>query len=125
MSIEIWDVWYPDAASQGLLFARAQLAPAERVLVHAAPAKLRVEIRTEDGTQLLSVGGLDLEGERFPMTRLRRDGGSITREDGWPGEDDLGLPVILPGGEVGILNEWWNADDGSEWGWRVEFYNHV
>ncbi len=37
--------------------------------------------------------------------------------------DDLGSLVILPGGEVGTLVEWWNAPDGSEWRWRLEFYN--
>ena len=123
--MEIWDIWYPDAASQGLLFARAQLDAAETVIVHAAPANLRVEIRSEAGRRVLVADGLKLEGERFPMTRLRRNGDAMTREDGWPGEGDIGRPVILPGGEVGILKAWWNAEDGSEWRWSVEFYNHV
>ncbi|HEY4670075.1 MAG TPA: hypothetical protein VIH05_09900 [Tepidiformaceae bacterium] len=123
--MEIWDIWYPDAASQGLLFARAQLEAAETVIVHAAPANLRVEIRSEAGRRVLVADGLKLEGERFPMTRLRRNGDAMTREDGWPGEGDIGRPVILPGGEVGILKAWWNAEDGSEWRWSVEFYNHV
>ncbi len=123
--MEIWDIWYPDAASQGLLFARAQLDPADTVIVHAAPANLRVEIRPEGGRQVLVADGLKLEGERFPMTRLRRNGDAMTREDGWPGEGDIGRPVILPGGEVGILKAWWNAEDGSEWRWSVEFYNRV
>lgn len=123
--MEIWEIWYPDAASQGLLFARAQLDPAEAVMVHAAPGNLRVEIRSEDGEQVLVADGLKLEGERFPMTRVTRKDESMTREDGWPREEDIGRPVILPGGEVGILKEWWNAEDGSEWRWSVEFYNHV
>jgi hypothetical protein len=33
--------------------------------------------------------------------------------------------VILPGGEVGTLIRWWNTEDGSEWRWQVEFYNHT
>lgn len=123
--MEIWEIWYPDAASQGLLFARAQLDRAEAVLVHAAAANLRVEIRGDHGRQVLVADGLKLEGERFPMTRLTRHGDSMMRKDGWPGEEDIGRPVILPGGEVGILKEWWNADDGSEWRWTVEFYNRV
>jgi hypothetical protein len=32
---------------------------------------------------------------------------------------------VVPGGEAGELKSWWNADDGSEWRWRLEFYNHV
>jgi hypothetical protein len=48
----------------------------------------------------------------------------MQREDRWPTEADLGSLVILPGGEVGTLVEWWNAPEGNEWRWRVEFYNH-
>jgi hypothetical protein len=59
------------------------------------------------------------------MSYLDREGGFVTLEDGWPGEDDLGRLVILPGGEAGILTEWWHADDHSAWRWRVEFANHV
>jgi hypothetical protein len=32
--------------------------------------------------------------------------------------------VLLPGGEVGILKQWWNAEDESAWRWQVEFSNH-
>ncbi len=38
-------------------------------------------------------------------------------------DHDLGSPVLLPGGEVGILLSWRNAADESEWRWQVEFYN--
>lgn len=58
------------------------------------------------------------------MTRLAQEGGRIERADRWPTATDLGCPVLLPGGEVGILLAWWNAADGSEWRWQVEFYNH-
>jgi hypothetical protein len=27
--------------------------------------------------------------------------------------------------EAGTLLEWWNAADGSEWRWKIEFYNHT
>jgi hypothetical protein len=64
-------------------------------------------------------------GPHFPMARLQRAGMSIRRDDRWPAEEDLGTLVILPGGEAGELKSWWNADDGSEWRWRLEFYNHV
>jgi hypothetical protein len=56
---------------------------------------------------------------------LNAKGASITREDRWPAESDLGALVLLPGGEVGTLTSWWNADDGSEWRWQIELYNHV
>ena len=63
------------------------------------------------------------EGAR--ANRRERRGDQVERQDRWPTEADLGALVILPGGEVGRLMAWWNADDGSEWRWQVEFYNHV
>ena len=59
-----------------------------------------------------------------PMARLCRQGSSITREDIWPTEADYGTPVLLPGGEVGILQHWWHDAAHQEWCWSVEFYNH-
>ncbi len=51
-------------------------------------------------------------------------GDQIVREDLWLTDADLAKPVILPGGEVGILKAWWHAPDYSEWHWQVEFYDH-
>ena len=51
-------------------------------------------------------------------TRLTSSG-SMQR----PADHDLGSPVLLPGGEVGILLSWRNAAAESEWRWQVEFYN--
>ena len=62
-------------------------------------------------------------GPQLPMTRLSVQDGVIVREDRWPNAGDIGAVVLLPGGEVGRLLEWWNADDLSEWRWQVEFYN--
>ena len=122
--MEIWDLWYPNAAAQGLSFCRARLDPTDELLVHAAPDVLRVEVRDDDGVVLASADQLRLAGTYFPMTRLRREGGRIAREDGWPSAGDIGRVVLLPGGEAGILREWQHADDGSEWRWSIEFYNH-
>ena len=120
--IQVWDLWYPEAASQGMPFARGMAAPTEVMLVHAAPPSLRVEVR--EGERVVASGdGLARTADR-PMLRLRRSGDRVEREDVWPGDADLGRPVLLPGGEVGILRSWWNAEDGSEWRWQVEFYNH-
>jgi hypothetical protein len=52
-------------------------------------------------------------------------GDRVERENVWPDASDKGRPVILPGGEVGVLLSWWNAADGSEWRWQVEFSNHT
>jgi hypothetical protein len=119
----IWDLWFPDAAAQGLPFARGRLDPTEVLLVHAAPESLRVEIRDDEGRRIAFADGLRRTADR-PIARLTRSGASIERMDLWPAEEDLGRPVILPGGEVGILISWWNAADGNEWRWRIELYNH-
>jgi hypothetical protein len=121
--MQIWDLWYPNAAAQGLPFARGRLDATDVLLVHAAPDTLRVEVMDEAGVRLAFGDQLRRTAER-PIARLRRDGAAVTREDLWPEEHDIGRRVILPGGEVGVLLSWWNAPDGSEWRWRVEFYNH-
>ena len=95
------------------------------MLVHAALDSLRVEVRSDDGAWLAFGDRIERTGAYYPMTRLRRqrDGG-FAREDGWPDSGDIGRTVLLPGGEAGILKTWWNAEDGSEWRWSVEFYHH-
>lgn len=118
-----WELWYPRAAATGLEFARARIAPAEALWVHAAPDALAVTVRQGDDRVIARGEPLERVGDGLPMTRLALDGASVTREDRWPVEADLGALVILPGGEVGTLVSWWNADDGSEWRWRVEFHN--
>jgi hypothetical protein len=95
----------------------------EVLLVHAAPDTLDVEVRGDDGL-VLATGENLTRTKDTPMARLTRRGDTIEREDIWPSTEDLGRPVILPGGEVGILIEWWNASDASARRWRVEFSNH-
>ncbi|HXG36406.1 MAG TPA: hypothetical protein VNL15_05505 [Dehalococcoidia bacterium] len=119
---EIWDLWFPDAASQGLPFARGRLEQTDTLLVHAPPATLRVEVRDDSGQLLARGDNLKRTADR-PIARLSRKGAIIERTDLWPEESDIGRPIILPGGEVGVLLSWWNAADGSEWRWQVEFYN--
>lgn len=120
---QLWDLWFPDAASTGLPFARARIRQRGHVWVHAAPASLAVRV-TEQGQLVAEASGLQRRGEYLPMTRLTMEGSEFRREDRWPTQADLGSLVILPGGEAGILQGWWNAGDGSEWRWQVEFYNH-
>ena len=121
--LQTWDLWYPKAAATGLPFARGRLDPTTVLWVHAAPDVLTVTVR--QGERVVA-SGVDLErsGDELPTTRLWIEGREIRREDRWPAREDLGSLIILPGGEVGTLVEWWNAEDGSEWRWRVEFYNH-
>ena len=123
--METWELYFPAAAANGLQFARARIDPTDVLWVHSAPDVLAVLVREGEERVLSRAAELRRDGRYYPMTRLQRDGASISREDRWPLPDDIGALVILPGGEVGTLTEWWNAEDGSEWRWRVEFYNHI
>src|SRR4051812_1161489 len=120
---QIWDLWYPGAAATGLPFARGRLDATDVLLVHAPPDVLDVTVRADDG-QLLVEGKNLVRTTDTPMARLTRRGQTIEREDIWPSAADIGRPVILPGGEVAILIDWWNAVDGSAWRWRIELSNH-
>ncbi len=120
---QIWDLWTPEIAAQGLSFARGRLDATDVLLVHAAGAALNVEVRDDAGA--LVARGVNLPRTAdTPMARLTRTGGAITREDVWPTEADHGRPVIVAGGEVGLLQAWWNAPDESEWRWSLALYNH-
>ena len=121
--LQIWDLWYGKAAATGLPFARGRLDKTKILLVHAPPPVLTVEVRGENGDRLAYAKDLEQTADR-PIARLTIQGDRIIREDLWPEAEDIGRVVILPGGEVGKLLSWWNAEDGSEWRWQVEFYNH-
>jgi hypothetical protein len=122
-SLPTWDLWYPQAAATGISFARGRMEETNILLVHAPPPMLTVEVRSEAGRRLAFTQDLPQTADR-PIARLTVQGKNITREDLWPAESDIGELIILPGGEVGKLVSWWNAEDGSQWRWQVEFYNH-
>jgi hypothetical protein len=123
MGVQTWELWYPAAAATGLEFARGRLDATDVLWVHAAPDRLAVTVREGDDRVIARGEPLQRAGPYLPMTRLFLHGAEVRRDDRWPTADDLGSLVILPGGEVGTLIDWWNADDGSSWRWRVEFAN--
>ena len=120
---QTWELYYPEAAATGVEIARSRVDPTDVVWLHAAPPVLAVTVREGDDRVIARGEPLTREGPYMPMTRLERRGGLVTRTDRWPTDADLGAVVILPGGEAGILTSWWNASDGSEWRWAVEFFN--
>jgi hypothetical protein len=123
MTAQTWEIYYPEAAATGVPIARSRIARAAVVWLHAAPPVLAVTVREGDDRVVARGEPLQREGPYLPMTRLERRGDRVVREDRWPADTDLGAVVILPGGEAGILKSWWNAADGSEWRWVVEFAN--
>jgi len=42
--LQIWDLWYPQAAATGIPFARGRLDATNFLLVHALPPMLTVEM---------------------------------------------------------------------------------
>ncbi|HZD16585.1 MAG TPA: hypothetical protein VE669_00440 [Actinomycetota bacterium] len=100
------------------------MAPTRLVLAHALPERAHVTV--SDGKGRVVAEGRDLADDAAtPMSELRVDGDRVRRRNRWPSQEDIGTPVVLPGGEVGILRDWWNATDGTEWRWTVEFHNRV
>ena len=122
-TLQTWELYYPEAAATGIEVARARIDPTEVVWLHAAPPVLAVTVREGDDRVLARGASLRREGPQIPMTRLEWRGMTITRQDRWPTDADLGTVVVLPGGEAGILKSWWNAPDGNAWRWTVEFSN--
>jgi len=125
--IEVWELWFPAAGATGLPFGRSRVSrndAGDRLLVHAAPPKLHVMVRDPSG-KVLAMGERLERHQPGPMSFLHRRGSTITLEDGWPTDKDIGRVVLLPGGEAGILKSWWNADDRKEWRWQLEFYNQI
>jgi len=49
---QIWDLWVPEVAAQGLSFARGRLDATDVLLAHAAGAALSVEVRNDTGMVL-------------------------------------------------------------------------
>src|SRR5438552_4640734 len=121
-ALETWDLWYPGPGATGLTFARSRVNAndvSDRVLVHAAPQKLQVKVLDAAGNVVARGDGLERH-QPGPMSFLVRRGSTISLEDGWPTEGDIGRVVILPGGEAGILKSWWKADARREARWEGE-----
>lgn len=123
MTDYIWNLRNPDGGAMGLDFARGRSAPHDVMLAHALPERVDVEVRNDSGDLVARGRGLRDEVST-PMSRLTLRDGQISRVNLWPEEEDIGRPVILPGGEIGILQSWWNAEDHSEWRWVIELHNH-
>src|SRR3712207_8300687 len=98
-----WELRSRDGGMNGLEFARCTTASGfSRVLVHAAPAQLQLTVVADDDTVVLRADA-QRDGAYSPVTLLELDGGQVRRSEVWPGPELYGLPVLLPGGEVGVL----------------------
>jgi hypothetical protein len=120
-----WNVRSNDGAMNGLEFARCTTAGGfDRVLIHAAPGRAKIEVIADDD-RVVARAGLDRSGAYSPMTLVELDGSELRRSEVWPTDELYGLPVLLAGGEVGILQKWHHSEDHSWWQWSLEFSNHT
>ncbi|HEX7463702.1 MAG TPA: hypothetical protein VF382_02245 [Actinomycetota bacterium] len=109
--------WIVETSKDGArwrFFGKAWKRPGEAVLVHAAPRYVRFRDVDEDEW----CDPLEQTGD-YPMTLLRME--EWIREDLWPDEEHVGLPVLLPGGEEGRLVRFEHSLDGSRWSYVLEF----
>jgi hypothetical protein len=99
--LESWDLWFPDAGATGIAFARSRVddqAAGNRLLVHAAPPKLEVAVRDQDGKPIAQGSGLE-RGQSGPMSYLVRQDDTILLEDGWPTPTTWGGWSSCPAGK--------------------------
>lgn len=118
----VWELRNPEGGMLGVEWARGVAAATDVILAHTLPSKVDVVVRDESDAVVARGSGLTAS-EDSPMSRLVLRGGAVEREAVWPTDEDLGRPVILPGGEVGLLRSWWNPPDRSEWRWQLELHN--
>ena len=120
MLTRVWEIRSVDGFGRPE-FAHATLpADVDAVLVHSPPTRIDVEV-LDNGSSLRAQGTNLRADADTPIARLTMDGLVVLREQIWPGEDDVGVPMILPGGEAATLLSWWTAADRRSWRWRVEF----
>ena len=113
---EAWAVETSRDGKRWRTFGRAWKWPEEPLLVHAAPRFVRYR-RLRPVEDLEWCPALAGEGDT-PMTLLRME--AHEREDLWPAEEHLGLPVLLPGGETGRLLAFERGEDDG-WVYTLEF----
>ena len=109
--------WVVETSKDGerwRFFGKAWKQPGEPVLLHAVPRFVRFRPVEEDGW----CEPLERVGDH-PMTLLQME--ERVREDLWPGEDHVGLPVLFPGGEEGRLLRFEHSGDPVRWTYAVEF----
>ena len=90
------------------------MRPGERLLIHGVPAFVR--FRRDGATSWCRQ--LERTGPQ-PMALISLNPES--REELWPDDTHIGLPVLLPGGEEGRLLRFEHSPDWGEWTWALEF----
>ena len=109
-----WAVETSKDGERWRFFGKAWKQPDEPVLLHAVPRFVRFRPVEEEEWR----GPFERAGDH-PMTLLHMEEG--LREELWPGEEHVGLPVLLPGGEEGRLLRFELHDEPVHWTYTLEF----
>jgi hypothetical protein len=114
---ECWAVETSKDGERWRFFGRAWKSPGEPVLLHAPVrfVRFRQLLPAEDSEWCAP---LESSGEH-PVTLVHME--DRRRQDLWPDEQHVGLPMLLPGGEIGRLQRFEHAGDGATWRYVLEF----
>jgi hypothetical protein len=111
---ECWVVETSKDGDRWRFFGKAWKQPGEPVLLHAVPRFIRFRRADREDWG----APLEREGDQ-PMTLLHMEDG--VRRELWPGEEHVGLPVLLPGGEEGRLLRFEHGGAPVRWTYALEF----
>jgi hypothetical protein len=88
------------------------------MLIHAAPPIVDVEV-LENGERLIARGrSLAAADDAGPIERLMIEGLRVLRSSTDPATE-IGVPVLLAGGEIGVLDSWELAEARDRWTWSI------
>jgi len=114
---ECWAVETSKDGSKWRFFGKAWKSPGEPVLMHAPVRWLRfrrlIPSEVAEWSEPLEASA------ETPMSIVSME--EATRADVWPDESHVGMPMLLPGGEIGRLQSFEHAEDGSTWRYALEF----
>ncbi|MGH2597259.1 MAG: hypothetical protein ACRDH7_15050 [Actinomycetota bacterium] len=111
---ECWIVETSKDAERWRFFGRAWKRPGEQLLLHAVPRYVRFR---PDGDPEWR-GPLEPTND-LPMTLLDME--RVIRRELWPDDTHLGLPMLLPGGEIGTLLRFEHETEPDLWTYTLEF----
>ena len=111
---ECWIVETSKDGERWRFFGKAWKEPGEELLLHAVPRYVRVR---PDGDPEWRE---PLEAaDDMPITLLKLEEG--VRQELWPDAGHTGLPMLLPGGEIGRLLRFEYDEADGQWTYALEF----
>ncbi|HUL86217.1 MAG TPA: hypothetical protein VLX89_11970 [Actinomycetota bacterium] len=111
---ECWIVETSKDGERWRFFGKAWKEPGEPLLLHAVPRFVRFRPDGDPEWREPIEGAVEP-----PITLLRLESGE--RTELWPDGSHIGLPMLLPGGEIGRLLSFDHDDTQRTWSYALEF----